>query len=98
MTSDGFEPLPHTADVVLLQLILHLPPVACFSFPDLLSEFSLDSFQLFLVSRFKNPLLLFKESLYIRVHPRFIVGKTLYSPGGYSILHTEINVVRNTVC
>ncbi len=54
--------------------------------------------QFLLVTRPKGPLLLFQEGLYVRVDPGFVVGETPYSPGGYSVLHTEVYVVGDVVC
>jgi len=53
--------------------------------------------QLFLISTLKGPLFLLKKSLYVCIDPGFIIGETPYSPGGYRVLHTEIDIVRDAV-
>ena len=37
-----------------------------------------------------------EESLYFRMYPGFVPGKTQYNPGGYSVHHTEVKLVHYT--
>ncbi|KAI3376325.1 hypothetical protein L3Q82_016804 [Scortum barcoo] len=55
------------------------------------------SLQLLCISRHKSSPLLLQESLNVRGNPGLAVGEAPYSPGGYGVLRTKVNIVRQAV-
>jgi len=91
------EALPDPIDVTLLQLVLHPLPVDIFPLPDLHSQLPLNSSQILLVTHPKDPLLLLEGGLHLRRDPGFAIWEAPYSPGGYGVLNTEVDIVCDAV-
>ena len=98
VTRDGLQASPDLSCVILLQVVFHPGPVAGLSLLDLLLQLLLHPPQLLFVPRSKSPPLLLQQGLQFRGHPGFIVRETSYSPGGYGVFYTEVNIVRDAVC